>query len=68
MKTTQEELKDRGYYARKASTGDNDIDICRISDFAEDAPIAHIAYVEILQRNTAQEKLDFILSKLPKNE
>lgn len=72
MKTLQEELKDRGYIALSASvTNPNDINIFNLSEMSNiaDAPIvAEIKYSEVLQRNTAQEKLDFILSKLPKNE
>lgn len=69
MKTTQEELKDRGYQTIKCTLpecGENDISICRLPLVYENPDtVAHIKYSEIIQRNTAQEKLDFILSKLP---
>jgi division protein CdvB (Snf7/Vps24/ESCRT-III family) len=70
MKSLQEELRDRGFVALSANTEKhNDINIFRLNTgLAEDAPVTRISYSEVLQRNTAQEKLDFILSKLPKDE
>ena len=70
MKTLQEELKDRGFMAISASMEKpNDINILRLNEFAPNGGlVVHIKYSEVLQRNTAQEKLDFILSKLPKDD
>lgn len=73
-KTLQEELKDRGYYAIKDPMAEspettNDIAICKMKDGKIDYPhdeiVSYIKYVEVLQRNTAEEKMEFMLSKLP---
>lgn len=51
-------------YAKDIKT--NDVAICRIPlNYEKPEIVARIKYSEVLQRNTAQEKLDFILSKLP---
>lgn len=69
MNTVQQTMKDRGFEAIKdpsPDSGENDIAICKIPINRENPDVVvRIKYSEVLQRNTAQEKLDFILSKLP---
>lgn len=72
-KSLQEELKDRGYIALCSSTSNVDVDIFRLIDGKNVNvpelyfPLVHISYSDIVGKN-GSEVLEFVLSKLPKNE
>lgn len=70
-KTMQQELMDRGFMGLCANGSTVDMDIYRCTPNPDNVrdfpPVAHISYADIQGKNGSQV-LDFVISKLPKNE
>lgn len=71
MKSLQEELGARGFIALSNNTDTADVDIFRVTpnrnEITTFPPVAHISYSDIKGKNGSQV-LEFVISKLPKNE